>query len=376
MALPVVCFLVSMPFKFCAKHLYATFPKCDVSKEDALARIVSTYNPEWAVVCHELHKDGDSHLHCAVRFVGQHQSRDAHFFDHVGDKHGNYQSPRSLKSVLKYIYKDGDLVTHGDVPTPNELTEGSSRVSPSKVVAKLLLGGATLKEIRDGDDTCGFYLTHQKHCSTLYSEVRAEALKKTLKPFPGISVDRSAPECEVRLNEWLDDNLQSDRKFKQKQLFLYGPPNIGKSSLAIQLSEYFMCYYPPMDEDYYDGYLPETCEIMIMDEFRSQKRITFLNQLLQGGPMTLRKKGSQILKTTNCPIVIFSNFPLEVCFPNAPQVALDALKARLEVIHWDSPTFIRLHLDGIEPSTPSYVEELDFSGAHSPDCVCARCTHD
>lgn len=361
-----------MPYQFSAKSLFATFPQCDVEKSVALDRIVSTYDPEWAVVAHELHKDGTDHLHCVVRFKSRYQSRDSSFFDHVGGKHGNYQSPRSLKSVLKYVLKDGDCVQHGPVPEAEDSSARSTRVAPSYVVAQKISNGATLKEIRDGDDTCGFYLTHRKHCEMLYCEFQAEKLKATLLPFPGIEVDLQAPECERRLNEWLSDNLCSDRQFKQKQLFLYGPPGIGKSSVAIRLSEFFMTYYPPMDEDFYDGYEDQTCELMIMDEFKSQKRITFLNQLLQGGPMTLRKKGSQVLKKKNIPIMIFSNFSVEKCYSHAPQVAIDALKERLEVIEWDAPTHIRLHLAGERLQTLEYCEQLDYSGAHSPDCDCGR----
>lgn len=356
-------------YKFRAKHLFATYPQVgpDVSKEDALAAIINRYDVEWALVAHELHADGEPHLHCVVRFKDYFQTHDPHEFDHVAGKHGNYQSPRGLKAVLTYCYKGGDVVSHGDVPSPESSSATSSRVSLSVLVAKAIRSGKSLSDIRDSDEMCGFYLTHKKHCQSLATEIMTESYKKTLKSFPGISVSLDAAPCEVRLNKWLSDNLQTDRSFKQKQLFLYGPPGIGKSSLALKLSEYFLTYYPPMDEEFYDGY-HDGCDLIIFDEFKAQKRITFLNQFLQGAPMTLRIKGAQVMKRKNHPVMIFSNFSLEQCYTHAPQVAIDSLKERLEVIEWDVPTHIRCHLDGEELQTQSlWTDEENFYGAQAPE---------
>lgn len=368
-------------YKFRAKHLYATFPQCgDATKESALAAIVDRYDCEWVLVAHELHASGEPHLHCVVRFKDYFQTHDPHEFDHITGKHGNYQSPRSLKKVLAYCYKDGDIATHGDVPSPEDCGPKGSSLSLSARVAIAIRKGTPLREIRDSDEFCGFYLTNKRHCESLETEMQIERYKGSLKPFPGLPIlwcagalEALAP-CQRRLNDWLEKNLQSDREFKQKQLYLWGPPGIGKTTLALELAEYFMIYYPPMDEDFYDSYADETTDLVILDEFKAQKRITFLNQFLQGAPMTLRRKGSQVMKRKNVPVMIFSNFSLEQCYTHAPQVAIDALKERLEIIEWDAPTHVQLYLDGQSPGTPRYIESLDYSGAHAPDCDCDTCT--
>lgn len=352
-----------MFFRFSARHLFATFPKCDVAKEVALERIVRLYPVEWALVGRELHEDGTPHLHAVIRFSRVYTTSDANHFDAIGDGHGNYQSARSIKRCIAYCSKDGDTCSHGDVPKGQSASAGSGRVAPSTRAAKMIMEGKSLSEVREEEP--GFYLTHVKHCRALFAEIAAESSRSTLDTWPGIGLRLGAPSCEIKLNRWLDNNLFAEREFKQPQLFLYGPPNIGKTSLINSLSKYCSVYYVPNDEDFYDGYMDKKYDLIVIDEFKAQKKITWLNLFLQGGPTPLRQKGNQYLKTDNLPVIVLSNYSLEECYNHSSDTALDALRSRLEILEWTAKSHINLHLAEFEtPLTPT--QEVDESPSPPP----------
>lgn len=340
-----------MPYRFSARHFFGTFPQCDVKKEVALDRLVSTLPIEWALIAHELHADGTPHLHVVCRFSKVFTTTDSAAFDFIGGKHGNYQSARSIKRVLQYVRKDGDTCSHGEVPTSEDASVGSGRVAPSTRVAEMLLSGKSLMEVRAEEP--GFYLTHKKHCRSLYAEVAAESSRQELMEWPGISLRLGAPSCEIKLNQWLAKNvLCDDRPFKQEQLYLHGPPNVGKTSLVNTLSQFLSVYFVPNDEDFYDGFIDGKYDLAVIDEFKAQKKITWMNTFLQGGPTPLRQKGSQYLKLQNIPVIILSNHSLDEAYNHSSGVALEALHSRLMEIEWTSKAFISVHLSVPEPSTP------------------------
>jgi len=70
-----------------------------------------------------------------------------------------------------------------------------------------------------------------------------------------------------------------------------------------------------------------------MDEFKGQKTLQWMNEFRQGSKMTLRKKGSQYLKSKNIPVIILSNYSLSECYPKAANDGrLSTLEARLKVV--------------------------------------------
>ena len=70
-------------------------------------------------------------------------------------------------------------------------------------------------------------------------------------------------------------------------------------------------------------------DLCVLDEFRAQKTVQFLNHFLDGSHMPLRQKGRQTLKTDNLPCIILSNFSLEECYCNSGVDKLETLRCRL-----------------------------------------------
>lgn len=87
----------------------------------------------------------------------------------------------------------------------------------------------------------------------------------------------------------------------------------------------------PLAEDFYDYYNDDDYDMIVLDEFKGQKTIQFLNEWLQGSPMTFRRKGSQGLKRSNLPMVIISNFHLGEIYKD--QVKVGLLQSRLLEIY-------------------------------------------
>ena len=70
----------------------------------------------------------------------------------------------------------------------------------------------------------------------------------------------------------------------------------------------------PKDEDFYDGYEDGCYDLVVMDEFKSHKKIQFLNAWCDGQPLPLRQKGCQSVKNDNLPLIVCSNFSIENCY--------------------------------------------------------------
>ena len=119
---------------------------------------------------------------------------------------------------------------------------------------------------------------------------------------------------------WLTTNLRQKRKHRQKQLWIQGPGGIGKTTLVTMLEEIYSLsiYRWPKDERWWDLYGDGQYDLIVLDEFRSQKMITELNPILSGDPTTLSRRGmSPITKRDILPVIIMSNYTPEECFPSA-----------------------------------------------------------
>lgn len=142
----------------------------------------------------------------------------------------------------------------------------------------------------------------------------------------------------LQVLSWLMANLYC-RQFKQRQLYLWGPPNYGKTSMIRCLEKVMMIYRAPMDENFFDAYDEETHQLVVFDEFKGQHPLTFMNLFLQGDSMTLRKKGSQYLKKLNLPVIILSNYSPREAYSKVDDFKLDTFLVRLEVIELVAPVF-------------------------------------
>lgn len=104
---------------------------------------------------------------------------------------------------------------------------------------------------------------------------------------------------------------------------------MGKSRLVYQLAEFFLAYDMPMFEDYYDEFQDNHYDLVIADDVRAQKKISFWLRWLQGYTMSVKVKGGQVRKNGNLPTILTSNFDFETNYSKSPPSKLAPLLARV-----------------------------------------------
>lgn len=314
-------------FRVAAKQFFLTFPQVAPSTYDDIVSMLQTSQDnslESAIIATEKHKDGNPHLHIYIAFHQKKNIKDPKYFDKyfhpaTRDYHCNIQSVRSKKSVWKYITKDGMYTTIGiprafveDLVGKNDLTD----------ILKFADEALDLVAIREKYPEFTFrnYDKLKNWVQTARVKRQRDAVVEMQWPTSSMFVMRNWPVDDLGtyqfLAKFLYSNLTRPRRFRQKQLYIYGPPGCGKTTLLRLLSKHFSVFTASMSEDFYDLYMSDHYKICHFDEFRSgSKSITFMNAFLDGSRYVLRQKGHQVLKTDNPLTIITSNVSPQQAYP-------------------------------------------------------------
>ena len=87
----------------------------------------------------------------------------------------------------------------------------------------------------------------------------------------------------------------------------------------MELEKYLNVYWVPMDMDFYEGF-DDTYDLIVFDEMKSQKKLTWLNHFIVGAPMPINIKGTHTFKRRNVPVMFLSNMHPEIAYPkDTPQ---------------------------------------------------------
>lgn len=141
--------------------------------------------------------------------------------------------------------------------------------------------------------------------------------------------------------QWLEENVGAEaapRKPRQRQLYIQGPTNSGKTFLKDSLfAAGLRVYLLPCDGHWFDGYADGAYDLIMCDEFDGGAcKLATLLQLLEGTTMCLpRRNLPPSTKAENLPMILFSNNTPEECFPEVAKKSaarMDALIDRLEVV--------------------------------------------
>lgn len=129
-------------WRLSAKSLLLTYPRCDMHKDLALEHLLDKFPVEnviFIVVGHELHADGEDHLHALVLLRNRCNIRNPAYLDLVNVEgqrfHGNYQATRDVRAAYEYVTKDGDCCMHGEVP--ERLARKKTRAEHLEVIQQL-----------------------------------------------------------------------------------------------------------------------------------------------------------------------------------------------------------------------------------------------
>ncbi len=316
---------------------FLTFPQCNVEPKLALTRLLSKYPCKWIVIARESHADGTPHLHLVFWLKKRIQVKSTSLWDFIAMKHGNYQVAKKIVNVVKYVTKGNDYLSHGIDVQSWLKSKATKKGVTFEVVATKMKSGESIEEI--DHDHPGMVLRNleklQRYSRFLEASKRKQA-SKDLQEWVSLPLSDVLPDF-YKVGSWLNKNLYSaPRFFKMKQLWIWGCTNLGKTSLIMNLMKFFRVYWVPLDTAHLDDYEDAQYDLIVFDEFKGQKSITWMNNFIDGSPKLVYRRYVSTMKLKNHPVIVLSNYDIDGAYAkvavNDPS-RLDTLKARFEVVN-------------------------------------------
>lgn len=325
---------LAKPFRLNCKKLWITYPQCSVPKDVLMTNVKEYFGEsvDWVVIAMEKHQDGTPHLHAGIALKEKVDLRGASTLDVLAGQHGNYQAMKHPKNCVKYITKDGDWISFG-LDVNLFITNGVFGQ-----IEKLLMDGISLQELMN--QYPGFVIQHWNKILQFRNVMLRDQIRNKPTTWKGCYAVNPLSHNHQNVVDWLNRNIQKERAHKQSQLWLYSPPNMGKSTLLMMLDQALRVLWVPKEENFLDMWEDMIYDLAVIDEFHGQKKLTWLNEFLEGTPMPIAVKGSQTMKRHNIPIIICSNGSPRDCYAKVSEQWLDPLYARLEC--YDIVSFLEI----------------------------------
>lgn len=347
----------SKKFRLQGKQLFLTYPQCLQLKEDVLKKVCALFkqNLVYAIVSQELHQTGDKHLHIVISLKNRIDWTNMSKMDALTGKRGNYQTCRSLIATVKYVVKDGCYCAHG-VDVEEFLKQSKQKKSTQFALTVMQHGIDQVNELDPGFVLMNLHKlqAYQAYVSNLKEKENKLSLASYQATYTGTDLSI------IGITEWLNANLFAlgIKKFKSPQLYIYGDPNMGKTTLINNLMDLGVRVYYLPSESYYCSYDDDAYDLIVLDEFKAQKKIQELNRWLDGSQFPVARKGTfPFIKKKNLPFIILSNYSVAECYKNTDPHRLAPLDARLLCYHVSN--FIDIKIDKVEQEEIQELSDCD-----------------
>nr|WLS55763.1 replication-associated protein [Tomato leaf curl New Delhi virus] len=235
-------------FKINAKNYFLTYPKCSLTKEEALSQLLNLETPtskKFIRICRELHEDGTPHLHVLIQFEGKFQCKNNRFFDLTSPTrsahfHPNIQGAKASSDVKSYMEKDGDVLDHGVFQVDGRSARGGCQ-SANDAYAEAINSGSKaqalniLKEKAPRD-----FLLQFHNLNSNLDRFFTPPMEVYVSPFSSSSFDRVPEELE----EWVPTNVVSAaaRPLRPISIVIEGDSRTGKTMWARCLGRHsYLC---------------------------------------------------------------------------------------------------------------------------------------
>jgi len=310
--------------RFQAKEAFLTYPQCALGKQIVYEHLLAL-GPKQLCVVQESHADGNPHLHAYVSFEKKKDWRDFHsVFDCQGQNANNaMRKDGKLKYAqhdwLVYLQKsDKEPLCNFDINAVILAQENHKRKPQEKNLEFL----SQLEE--KGVNQCVK--------EGLISIMNYKKVKLNFEEFKADTKVDEREELPMSIETPWDMFLDCNNEVKQCHYWFFSEcPSLGKTTFGNHLVEkykaQFVNYQEPLK--FQSHITPET-ELIILDEYRGQMKISDLN-LLCDGSLMFGKKGSDPKKLLNKAIVIvLSNKSPEEVYKNSD---VSLIQARFNIIN-------------------------------------------
>nr|WCC58597.1 Replication-associated protein [Squash leaf curl Philippines virus] len=235
-------------FRISAKNYFVTYPKCSLTKEEALSQLRTLETPtskKFIKICRELHEDGSPHLHVLIQFEGKFVCTNNRFFDLVSPSrsahfHPNVQGAKSSSDVKSYIDKDGDTIEWGKFQVDGRSARGGQQCA-NDTAAKALNSGsaeAALAIIRE--ELPKEFIFQYHNIKANLDRIFAPPVEVYVSPFSISSFDKVPQE----LVDWVSGNVvcSAARPTRPIGIVLEGDSRTGKTAWARSLGPHnYLC---------------------------------------------------------------------------------------------------------------------------------------
>lgn len=290
-----------MPFQINSSQLFLTYPQCKLSKDEVLLQLLGKFpnNLFHYIIAHELHKNGDDHIHAYLKFSEPVRTKSSSFADLVHPDtqqvyHGNYQGCRSAKNVVKYVTKDEDYISDLDVPS---IVAGKSS---RKAICQKILSGTELAEIA------------QDHPEIIFGYTK---LKLDVQTFKEDMAPRKPSLPTFLPNPW-GLVLPSFKKAKKRHYWIYSTkPNLGKTFLfAKPLVEEYRAVIAAGNLSVWN--VEVSTQLLILDDYNhAALRYNDLNTICDG-TYCFKRAYRGVVQLSNFLVIVLSNQCIKDIYPN------------------------------------------------------------
>nr|AQU42503.1 replication associated protein [Papaya leaf crumple virus] len=235
-------------FQIYAKNFFLTYPKCSLTKEEALTQLQNLQTPvnkKYIKICRELHENGEPHLHVLIQFEGKYKCQNNRFFDLVSPTrsahfHPNIQGAKSSSDVKSYMEKDGDTLDWGEFQIDGRSARGGQQ-SANDAYAKAINTGSKSEALRVIRELAPKDYVLQFH--NLNANLDRDFCTSNgglCSPFLSSSFDQ-VPEA---IEEWASENVMGPaaRPLRPKSIVIEGDSRTGKTMWARSLGPHnYLC---------------------------------------------------------------------------------------------------------------------------------------
>lgn len=222
-------------FRLQGRHLFLTYAQCPLNRQEVLDQLIRYIEPRKIVkyvICTELHKDGQQHIHTylgldeRVNIVAK-DRLDLEIKNNLGvieKKHGNYQSCRNYNRVINYIIKDSKDMAH--VLTNMNLDDTGREINVWLEVSKKNKEGDINESLKMVESIAPrLYVTDYTKVKRSLLDMQKDAKVRKEARYPLASFD-----IPKEVKEWADGP-------KNKTLYLSGGTGLGKTEMLKSLFE-------------------------------------------------------------------------------------------------------------------------------------------